>query len=383
MKRFFTRKKIIIFAVLILLVGFRLYLPTLAKNFAEAQLNRDPLYRGQIEEVKLHLWRGAYSAIGLKIERVRGQKQYPFISAREIQVGLNWKELFHKAILAKVEIDDGAINIVAEPKNPRAPATEKSDGKPDKKIVIGANTKEKQKEEVHSWRDVLKKLIPLDISKLTVRDSSFHYRDITSSPKVNVYLDHVSIDGNNFTNSHKLSKDLFGTATLKARAMKSGDLDVLLLINPLVSPPEFKTTVKLQSLDLRDLNDFFTAYGSFDVKKGKFNLYSEVATAEDQIKGYVKPIIKDLEVADFKKDVKKGLGHAFWEQIVGAAGGILKNHHEGQQAARIPFSGKLSKPDVDGWAVASSILTNIFVKPISPDVEHSVKLADVKKNKKK
>ena len=84
-------------------------------------------------------------------------------------------------------------------------------------------------------------------------------------------------------------------------------------------------------------------------------------------------------MAKFDVDSKKGIGHAFWEQIVGEIGAILKNHHTDQQAARIPFSGDLSHPDVDGWAVASSIFTNMFIRPISPGVEHSVKLADVKK----
>jgi hypothetical protein len=115
------------------------------------------------------------------------------------------------------------------------------------------------------------------------------------------------------------------------------------------------------------------------VKKGNFSLYSEMATADKSVKGYVKPIIHDLQVTDLKQDIKQGLAHAFWEQIVGAVGAIFKNHPNDQQAATIKFEGRIDDPKTDFWQIASSILHNMFIQPIDPKLEHNIKLSDVKK----
>lgn len=269
--------------------------------------------------------------------------------------------------MAKLQVENLEINIVQEPK---------PEGK---KIVVGAPTPEGKKAEAYGWQDVFKKLVPLDVNLLNVKSGSIHFRDLTSKPPFDVYLDHLSIKATNLTNSLKVSESLFGDIDLSARAMESGALNIKLLINPLVMPPEFKATTILKSLRLTELNKLFTAYAKFDVAKGDFSLYSEMATAKNNLKGYVKPIIQNLQVADFKEDKKKGLGHAFWEEIVGIIAAILKNHPKDRQAAVINFEGQLDQPKISGWDIAKSILHNIFIKPIAPKIDHSVKLKDVKK----
>jgi hypothetical protein len=367
------KKWIALFTIVLFLIGFRLYLPTLAKNYANRQLNKDPLYHGEISEVKLHLWRGAYSAIGLRLERVEDKKTIPFVSADEVEVGLSWKELLHRAVLAKIRVKNLDLNVVQE----------QQPGEGGKQIALGRKTKEGKKEEASDWKDTFKNMVPLNVGRLNIEGRSIHFRDLTANPPVHIYLDHVNIVGRNLTNSQKMASSLFGNVDFRGRLMRSGDLNIHLLVNPLVSPPEFKVTTRLKNLDLTKLNEFFTAYGKFDVKSGSFSLYSEMATADNNIKGYVKPLIKNLKVADFKEDKKKGVVHAFWEVIVGAVGGIFKNYPAHQQAAKIAFEGRLDDPQTSNWQVFKSVLHNMFVKPISPSVDKSVKLADVKKGAQK
>jgi uncharacterized protein involved in outer membrane biogenesis len=361
-------KKKIALVFLLILVAFRLYLPTLLKNYANKELNTDPVYHGNIEDVQVHLWRGAYSAINLKIVETAGQKTFPFLSAHRIDVSLSWRDLFHNAIVAKMNVEKLEINIVQEPK---------PEGK---KIVLGEPSKAGKVSEAHGWQDVFKKLVPLDVNSLVINDGSIHFRDLTSQPKINVFIDQLKVRATNLTNSVKVAASLFGTVDAEARVMESGELNLELFINPLVSPPEFKATVKLRNLDLTQLNGLFTAYAKFDVKEGQFSLYSEMATAHGNLEGYVKPLVEGLRVSDFKKDENKGgLIHAFWEQIVGAIGGIFKNYPKDRQAAVIRFGGKLNDPKTNGWEIAKSVLHNMFVRAIKPGIENSVKLHDVKK----
>ena len=69
--------------------------------------------------------------------------------------------------------------------------------------------------------------------------------------------------------------------------------------------------------------------------------------------------------------------------IVGAIGWIFKNFPAKQQAAKVPFEGRLEDPEVDHWETVKSVLYNMFVQRISPKLEHSVKIEDVSKMKKK
>jgi hypothetical protein len=359
----------VLIAVIVVLVGFRLYLPTLAKNYINGQLNRDPVYQGSVEDVDIHLWRGAYGVENLKIQRVEGKTSFPFIAIGRADVGVAWRDLFKFTLVAKVHLKDLVVNLVAEPKKDGA------------KVEVGAGGKEQKKKELKTWHDVVKNLIPLNITHLIVEGKSLHFRDVVSKPEINIYLDELHVEGKNLTNSDKVSQTLFGTIHMNARAMKSGDLDIKVRINPIQTPIEMKLTMELKKLNLVELNRFFKAYGKFDVKKGDFSLYSEIAVAENKIEGYAKPLIKNLDVAEFDEDVKKGLLHAFWQQIVELIGGIFKNHDKDRQAARIPFHGRLDDPKVDIWATLGSILKNMFIAPISPSIEHSVDLNDVKKKK--
>src|ERR1700679_2005809 len=86
--------KIILIAVILGLVGFRLYLPTLVKNYLNRTLNKIPEYRGHVEDVRIHLWRGAYSVSGLELNKINGRIPVPFFSVRKIDFSIAWKPLF-------------------------------------------------------------------------------------------------------------------------------------------------------------------------------------------------------------------------------------------------------------------------------------------------
>ena len=116
--------------VLLGLVAFRLYLPTLVKNYSNRVLNRIAGYHGHIDDVRLHLWRGAYSIIGLDLLKIDGHVPVPFFSAEKIDFSLHWAALFHGQLVGKLEIDHPKINFVAS-KDPheRQTSVDKSRGR--------------------------------------------------------------------------------------------------------------------------------------------------------------------------------------------------------------------------------------------------------------
>jgi|GEM_PF-2945752 len=66
------------------------------------------------------------------------------------------------------------------------------------------------------------------------------------------------------------------------------------------------------------------AYGNFDVKKGAFYVFTEFAVKDGNFKGYVKPLIKVLDIVQWNKEKGKVL-QVFWETVVSGAAEIFEN----------------------------------------------------------
>ena len=78
-KPIYKRKRYnIIFIILILLIAFRFYLPTLVKNYVNNALTEIPGYYGQIKDIDIALFRGAYVINGLYLDKVNAETKGPF-----------------------------------------------------------------------------------------------------------------------------------------------------------------------------------------------------------------------------------------------------------------------------------------------------------------
>jgi hypothetical protein len=130
-----------------------------------------------------------------------------------------------------------------------------------------------------------------------------------------------------------------------------------------------------------ELNEFFQAYAKIDVNKGNFGLYTEVAAKEGKFKGYVKPLIKNLDVLG-KEDRDDNIFRKTWEGIAGAAGEIFENQSEDQVATKIPFEGSLKNPDTNTWEALIQILQNAFIRAIQPSIDQEINIQTVDPPKK-
>src|SRR6185295_17208655 len=98
-------------------------------------------------------------------------------------------------------------------------------------------------------------------------------------------------------------------------------------------------------------------YGKFDVNRGTFGLYTEVAAAGGKFTGYVKPVIKDFDVVG-PQDRNDNILQKMWEGIVGAAGVVLRNQKKDQIATKIPMEGTMQNSSSDIWYAIFDLLRN-------------------------
>jgi hypothetical protein len=155
-----------------------------------------------------------------------------------------------------------------------------------------------------------------------------------------------------------------------------GKFDLNLDFDALNKTPTFDMNARLTQINMVNLNSFFKAYGNFDLKKGRFGLYTEFAAKEGKFKGYVKPIIKDLDIVQWKKE-EGNIGQILWESLIGSAAEVFQNQPKEQLATRIPVSGSFENPEPGLWDAVSYVLRNAFVNALKPSIDNTVNINNV------
>src|ERR1051325_1066091 len=349
--------RIVILAVIALLVIGRLVMPYAVKHYVNGKLQQLPGYSGNIGDVDIHLYRGAYTIHDVHIFKKTNNVPIPFVAAEQVDFSVQWRELRHRAVVAEVELDRAQLNFV------KGESKEQDQTKIDK-----------------SWVDVVQDLFPFKINRFEIRDSQVHYLDLGRKPKVDVSVTNLHILCHNITNSRNLTNELPTPFEVTGTSIGGGQLHVNGAANPFVKSPRFDVDAGIEGVDLPALNDFLRAYAKVDVKRGKLDFYTEMAAADGRFKGYVKPLVQDLDIVDLSDDVKKPL-KLFWESFVAGVMKVFKNQPKDRFAAKIPIEGSIDNPKAGIVPTLASVLRNAFVKALSPRVDETIDLESAKPNK--
>lgn len=343
-----SRTFIVLSVVLLLLVGVRAALPIVLERFVNKQLDELKGYSGSVADIDLSLWRGAYQIEGLRIMKTGGKVPIPFVSAREIDLSVEWKSLLDGSIVAEIELFAPKLNFV----NAKQP-------------------ERRQTKVDESWTETVQDLVPFDINRVRIHNGQVHYRDLDAEPKVDVFIQRLNATARNLTNSEDLSGSLYATFEADAVAMGSGKVGLKGRLNPYAKYPTFELDFKLEDLELKQTNDFLQAYANVDAEAGKLSLDAEFAASDGKFRGYAKPFIEDLQVLKWD-DEKEGFFGKLWEGVAELAGELLEDQGKDRIATRIPFSGSFEEPNADIWATIGSLLQNAFLESLRRGLEGTI-----------
>lgn len=339
-------------AAVLVLAALRGALPWAVKTYANRRLAALDGYKGSLRDVDLHLWRGAYTVKGLKLERSDGGELAPFFECERAELSVEWRSLLRRRLVGEAELVRPRLNLA-----------------PDAKDEDGRRRMDRSRGKA---ADVL---MPLTINRLTVTDGFVRYRDARAEPPFAVDLTTASVVAENLRTVRERGGTLPATIRADAGAFGSGVLTLALEADLLAEKPAFELRAALRGAPLVSLNDLLDAYAKFRVRGGTLGLYSEIAAKDGGFEGYVKPIVKDLEIEKKRAGALKSL----WAHVVAAAGTLLKNRRKDQIAARVPLSGSFGDAKADLWATVGSVLQNAFVKALTPSLEGTVKLRAAKR----
>jgi hypothetical protein len=363
-----TRKKKALFYVilplLLALAALRLALPSLLKWYVNKTLSSLPGYDGHVDDIDVALLRGAYQIQGLSIVKTSGKAPAPFVAAEMVDLSIEWKELFRGALVGEIAARRLELNFV-KGRN----AAESQTGLEEAADKTGSAL-DRHQSAARDWRDVVTRLFPLRINHFEIHDGAVHFKDLSARPPLDIYLSRVEARADNLTNSRKAAESQPAALQLRAKAMDQGDVALGLKFNPFDAEPNFDLNAELKGLNLVTMNGFLRHYVGFDARKGRLDIYAEVAANQGRIKGYVKPLIEDFDVVSLKKDplTFKTLQKVFIEWI----GRFFENNRTDKIATKVEFEGPIDEPESSAWSTIKSAFRNAFIKAISPRLDEDV-----------
>jgi hypothetical protein len=343
--------------VALLLVG-RALLPIYVTHFVNGVLSEIPDHHGTVEDVDLHLWRGAYSVHGIEINHIQGERVVPVFTAPRVDLSVEWRALFRGTLVGEIEIYQPKISILAGP------------------------AKKEEKVAADSLIDRFRRLNPLRIDRFVIHDGQLHFRNLAADPDVDIHLRDIQVVAHNLTNSDRLSETLVATVSGEGRAMSSGFFTVEMKLDPFAQRPTFDLAFELKNLSLPELNSYLKHYLSVEARDGRLSFYTECSAREGRFNGYVKPFVQDLDILRVK-DEKKSVGEVVKGFFVKIFAEIFENKPNEQVATKIEFSGEFDDPEVSIWEAVIGFMRNAFVQALTPGLEGSVAPAQVEDTRDK
>ena len=353
MKRRYSLPLYIVLGLLALLLVLHLTLPYLVRDYLNDKLADMGDYRGQVADVDLAWWRGAYRINGLQIVKVDGDVPVPLLDAPAIDLAVSWHALWYDhGVVARVLFESPELNFVDGGERPEDTQT-------------GAGV---------DWRAQLEKLLPITLDEIRVVNGRITFRNFTSQPPVDLQASDVNASLYNLTNVADERGERVARFEGHALLLDHAPLEATAVFDPFENFEDFEFRVRATDIELRRLNDFSGAYGKFDFNAGSGDIVIEATADEGQLSGYIKPLLRDVDVFNWRQDVEqesRGFFRSIWEALVGGSETLLKNQQKNQFATRVELSGSVRDQDVSPFQAFIAILRNGFVQAFNARYENA------------
>jgi hypothetical protein len=199
-----------------------------------------------------------------------------------------------------------------------------------------------------------------------IANSEVGFVNKATEPDYRVFIAEMDMDLDNLSN--RLEEGT-GVVSMTGKFMGSGRTEMKGNFRPEKPNPDFDLNVKIVRTNVEAFNNVLRAYGDMDTHRGLFAFFSELAVKDDQIHGYVKPLLKDVEIYDPEQDKDKPVTKKIYEAVVGGVVGLLENKSRKEAATVTDLSGPVESPHANTWEVVEKLVQNAFFKAILPGFE--------------
>jgi hypothetical protein len=349
------KRIVIIFgSIILLLLIIRILLPVVGLWLINTKLSALEKYQGHVRDLDICLLNGSFTIEDLWLDdrnKDKGDSLLLF-KVSKIKVNFVYSALFKGQFKGSIGLYEPQLNYVPRAIEP----------------IIKDSTKveqvtEKTQEEERKFH----------ITELIILDANVSYKDTAGKiPGDDLKIKQVWVNVKNISNIE--SNELLTSVLTSTGQAFSGHFSTNAKFNLNRKPPAFDLNAAFENIDLTLFNALFNKHGNFEVNKGILGVYAEIASKNGTFEGYVKPIIKDLDINTEKGPIQKKL----WSYMLEGTSEILENSDE-QIAGKIPIQGKFDNPETDLWTALAYVLRNAFVTALRPAIDNSINISDVGK----
>lgn len=339
--------------LVLLLIGLRIYLPYFMRDYANKTLQNMDDYTGHVESVHVALWRGAYALNNLVVQKREASKNEPFGAVDSLQLAIQWRALLKGSIVGSADFVRPRLNLIQ-----------------------GETSSETQLGTDNNWAKALENLSPFKFNEINVHQGTVKFRAPGIESRDAVVLHDIEATITNMTNVLGQSNEAFARFELHGKVLGNAPLVISGRTNPYAPSPTFELDLQLEHVQLKELNPWLQVYAKVNADSGTFSLYSSSAAADRKFKGYVKPVLKDVQIVSVQEEQFNPL-KKLWAVLVQGVATLFKNQPHDQLATKIPFSGSIEDPKAGIFTTMVNVLRNAFVAAFTNSIDQKINLDDV------
>jgi hypothetical protein len=204
------------------------------------------------------------------------------------------------------------------------------------------------------------------VDRINVTGGELGYVNQATKPEYRLYLADADVTLEHYSNQLREGP---ASMAISGKFMGTGDTQISAVMRPPEDSPDLELKIKIVGTQIRSMNSLLRAYGKFDVVGGVFSCYSEIRLDDGSIRGYVKPLVKKLNVYDREQDRKKDALDKVREGAMEDLSTLLENIPRDEVATKADISGHLSRPHTETVQIVVGLIQNAFFKAILPGFE--------------
>ena len=340
--------QIILLVLFFSLIIVRICLPFIVKKYVNRTLSQIPDYYGQVEDIDIALYRGAYKIHGLYLNKKNANSSVKFLDFPETDISIEWRAILRGKVVAEIYMSEPAIIYVREDMESDDRTTEED------------------------WTKALTDLVPIDINHLEIENGKIAFVEIAANPSIDLQLNQFKFLATNLRNVIAKEGSLPSEIVGEAQSIGNGTMTIDGSINLLKEVPDMDIAVSLKNAKLSALNDLTSHYGNIDFEEGNLELFSEIAIADSFLKGYFKLLLNDTEFVGNEDEKFEEL----WEGFAAFFLYLFKNRDTKKFGVKAPVEGNLSDIDTSVYCAIVSIFKNAFIQAFKAEIDDEIEYED-------
>ncbi|WP_334061443.1 DUF748 domain-containing protein [Alteromonas genovensis] len=351
----------VIVVTVLLLILARTGAPYAVQYYINQQINQTKGITGQVGDVDLHLYRGAYSVDDIEIYAVDEQSSpKPLLSVKTLDFSLAWSAVLNGNLVTNMVFSQP--KIVVYDKDTTTPE------------------QNQQVKDERTWIGLANNLVVFSIDTLKIIDGKISLVNQTKKGEIPTYIANINADIKNITNAQNLTKTLVTSVDVKGDLMGEATLTLVGKLDPFREQANFDFNMEVQRFSVKQIQTVFNVYTPFDIEAGGIDGAMELAAKRNEVSGYAKAGVYDLSIFSWREDVEKdddGLFTIIFEGGADLLSAILENDESQLVAARIPIEGTLDNTDISTFQAVVSVLKNAFFDATKMQVDDIVSYESV------